>query len=69
MKLFGCRRTKKREVIKKQNGMSQLIDIEPVRGNRKREQGEEGTGKGRRDKVQEKNAGKIYVCACARTCV
>lgn len=33
MKLFGTRRTKKRAVIKKQNGMSQLIDTEQAGGN------------------------------------
>lgn len=47
MKLFSSRRTKQKEVIKKQNEMSHLIDIESVRGNGKGEQEEEGTAKGR----------------------
>lgn len=42
MKLFGSRRTKKRAVIKKQNGMSQLIDTELARGNRNGEREEAG---------------------------
>lgn len=33
MKLFGSGRTKEREGIKKQNGMSALIDAELDRGN------------------------------------
>lgn len=33
MKLFGSGRTKEREVIKKQNGMSALMDTKVDRGN------------------------------------
>lgn len=58
MKLFGARRTKQKEVIKKQNGMSHLIDTEPVTGNRKGEKEEKGTAEGRGGKMQRK---KVYL--------
>lgn len=49
-------------MIKKQNGMSHLIDTEPVRGNRKRDREEEGA-KGRRgDKMQRKK--KVFFSMC-----
>lgn len=48
MKFFGSGRTKERGVIKKQNGMSALIDTELDRGNGKRrgrgEKGQRGDG-------------------------
>lgn len=45
MKLFVSGRTKERAVIKKQNGMSALIDTELDRGNGKREaRGERARG-------------------------
>ena len=47
VKLFGSRRTKQSEVIKKQNGVSHLIDTEPDRANRKGER-EVWTAKERR---------------------
>lgn len=56
-----------REVIKKQNGMSHLIDTESVRGNRKRELEEEMAAKDRGDKIEGK---RVYLtsCVCACTC-
>lgn len=64
MKLFGSRRTKPKEVIKKPNGMSHLIDTERVSGNRK--------GKGREEEWPEKRRKKglfKLMCEFLCTCV
>lgn len=61
-------------MIKKQNGMSHLIDTEPVRGNRKRDREEEGA-KGRQNAEGKKGLfqhvlvrahDRVYQCVCVR---
>lgn len=62
MKLFGSGRTKEREVIKKQNGMSALIDTELDRGNGKTgARGERGRGD---TNCREKNGTFKFVYVC-----
>ena len=63
MKLFGSRRTKQREVIKKQNGMSHLIDTELSRGNRKGEESRRRRREGE-TKCKEKKVHLVYVGVC-----
>lgn len=71
LKLFGSRRTKQREVIKKPNEMSHLIDTELVGGNRKGEREEEGA-KGRQNAEKKgllkcvfvRAQDRVYQCMC-----
>lgn len=67
MKLFGSRRTKQREVIKKLNEMSHLIDTELVRGNGKgeREEGRQNAEKKGLPKCVFVHAHvRVYQCMC-----
>lgn len=69
LKLYGSRRTKQKEVIKKQNGMSHLIDKGPVRGNRKGEQGRKEQQRGKETKCKEKVYLSLYVYVCLCLCL
>lgn len=70
MKLFGSGRTKEREVIKKQNGMSALMDTKVDRGNGNRG-GRGGRSKGETKRRERKGTFEIvcvHVCVGAWVC-